>query len=181
MGVGNEQRERNRRIHFRWVTIGTSVLIVVLLTLLGWRLLYPYSVGPEQPIPFSHRIHAGVRDINCIFCHDGADRSQNAGMPAVGKCLLCHNVIAVQFAPIQRIHTYYNKKQPIPWNRVNQLPDYVHFRHQIHLANGIDCSRCHGNVKDMDRIETVHQFEMGFCVDCHKNNQATQSCSACHY
>lgn len=137
--------------------------------------------GPEQPIPFSHRIHAGTKDLNCFFCHPNATESANPGMPPVEKCLLCHNVIAVDFPPIKKIRTYYGKKEGIPWQRVNRVPDFVHFSHQIHLARGFDCGRCHGNVKAMDRVYQANVFNMDFCVTCHKNNNGPTTCFVCHY
>ncbi len=103
-----------------WSRVPQALLAGCLIAALGWlafRVAYPYPVGPEQPLPFSHRIHAGVRGISCIFCHSGADRSPVAGIPEVRKCLLCHNVIAPQFPPIQRLHDYYNRGEPVPSTR----------------------------------------------------------------
>jgi hypothetical protein len=137
--------------------------------------------GPEQPIPFSHRIHVSTKNLNCFFCHPNATNSSNPGMPPVEKCLLCHNVIAPKFEPISLIHKYNSEGKGIPWKRVNQVPDFVHFSHQPHLAQGFDCSRCHGNVKEMDRISQAHVFNMDFCVTCHKQNKASVSCVTCHY
>ena len=154
---------------------------MVVLGWLAYRVAYPYAVGPEQPLPFSHRIHAGVREISCLFCHNGADRSPVAGMPEVEKCLLCHNVIIKDFEPIQRLRGYYNRGEPIPWVRVYQLPEYEHFNHEMHLAKGVDCSECHGDVKAMDRIITAYTIDMGFCVDCHRRKQAPVDCTVCHY
>jgi len=157
---------------------------VVALAAVGWlayRVAYPYPVGPEQPLPFSHRIHAGVRGISCLFCHDGADRSPVAGMPEVEKCLLCHHIIIHDFEPIRKLHRYYNDNEPIPWVRVYRLPDYLHFNHEMHLANGVDCSRCHGDVKATDRVDVAYTIDMGFCVDCHRQHAAKVDCTACHY
>ena len=139
------------------------------------------NVGPEQPIPFSHRIHVGTKDLSCFFCHPNAATSSNAGMPSVEKCLLCHNVIASQFPPIAKIRQYERRGQGMPWVRVAVLPDFVHFTHQAHLARRVDCGRCHGNVREMDRIKQVHRFKMGFCVDCHRKNKVSTDCFTCHY
>ena len=80
--------------------------------------LRPHAVGPKQPIPFSHHRHAGIREISCLFCHTGVDRSSVAGMPSVEKCLLCHNVIAEKFGPIKKLHDAYDNGEPIRWERV---------------------------------------------------------------
>lgn len=137
--------------------------------------------GPEQPVPFSHKIHAGTKEISCFFCHQYATVSSNAGLPSVDKCVLCHQVIATQFPPIKKIFDYQNRNEGIPWVRVNRVPDFVHFQHQAHLARGFDCSRCHGDVKNMDRIMEVNKFNMGFCVECHRENGASVDCYTCHW
>lgn len=160
---------------------GGAILAAILVGFAARSMIYPYAVGQEQPLPFSHRIHAGVREISCFFCHDGADRSSNAGMPEVRKCVLCHNVIIRELPPIQKLHDYYNRKEPIPWVRVNLLPDYAQFKHQMHLAAGIDCRECHGHVKAMDRILPYSDFHMGFCIDCHRKHRASVDCLTCHY
>ncbi|MFB3881552.1 MAG: cytochrome c3 family protein [Armatimonadota bacterium] len=167
-----------------WHQARRAFVVTCFLAALGWltyRAAYPYPVGPEQPLPFSHRIHAGVREINCFFCHSGADRSPVAGIPEVRKCLLCHNVIAAEFPPIKQLHGYYNRREPVPWVRVYQLPQYVHFNHEMHLAKGVDCRECHGDVKAMDRVSVAYTVDMGFCVDCHRKNGAKVDCTACHY
>jgi hypothetical protein len=166
----------------RWLPWAISgVVTLVFLIWLAQTLVYPYEVGPKQPLPFSHRIHAGVRQISCLFCHDSADRSPVAGMPEAKKCLLCHHIILHQFPPIQDLHEYDERGEPIPWVRVYRLPDYVHFNHEMHLAKGVDCSACHGDVKAMDRIIVAYTIQMGFCVDCHRKNHAPVDCTICHY
>ncbi len=166
----------------RIVSLGVAtVLIAVALLLSARAVIHPYPVGPEQPLPFSHRVHSGDRGISCFFCHHDADRSPKAGMPSVAKCLLCHNVIVRQLPPIQRLHGYYDRREPIPWVRVYRLPDHAHFNHELHLAAGVDCGKCHGDVKGMDRIVQVMPMEMGFCVDCHREEEAPVNCLTCHY
>lgn len=165
----------------RWVK---TILIVVLLLLAATFVTKYVSAlldkGPEQPIPFSHRIHVTTKELNCFFCHPTPTISSNAGMPPVEKCLLCHNVIASNFAPIAKIRQYGDRKQGIPWVRVGIVPDFVFFSHQPHLARRFDCGRCHGNVAAMDRIQQVNDFTMGFCVDCHNANGGPNDCYTCH-
>jgi hypothetical protein len=156
-------------------------LVALLIAVAAGAKVRSLNPGPEQPIPFSHRIHVSTKNLNCFFCHPNAANSSQPGMPPVEKCLLCHNVIAPKFTPISKIHDYNNKGRGIPWKRVNQVPDFVHFSHQPHLARGFDCSLCHGNVKEMDRISQAHVFNMDFCVTCHKANNASVSCVTCHY
>lgn len=148
---------------------------------LGSLALASLNPGPRQPIPFSHRIHVETKKIDCFFCHQYAARSSNPGMPSVEKCLLCHNVIASQFPPIAKIRDYYRRGVGIPWVRVAQVPDFVRFSHQVHLARGVDCSRCHGDIRSMDRVKLVNRFDMNFCVTCHFRSGASVDCYVCHY
>ena len=180
MGVSATGRWTFGRRRAFLLVVGAIVACIGLL-IFTWRALHPYAVGVAQPIPISHKIHAGVRQISCLFCHDGADRSTNAGMPEVRKCLLCHNAIITDFAPIQDLHGYFDRGEPVPWKRVYNLPDYARFSHEMHLAAGVDCGQCHGDVRNMDRIIQAMPMEMGFCVDCHKANNARTACPTCHY
>lgn len=167
-----------RRIRVRLILL---TVVVLLLIIFGTeRFLGALDRGPAQPIPFSHRIHVQTKELNCFFCHQFATRSSNAGMPPVNRCLLCHTVIASSFPPIAKIRWYYRRNEPIPWVRVGKVPDFVFFQHQPHLAMGFDCSRCHGNVRAMDRIKLVNKFDMNFCVTCHKQNGASVDCYMCH-
>jgi Cytochrome c7 and related cytochrome c len=157
------------------VLLGAAALVAV------WA-LRPYPVGPEQPLPFSHRRHAGVRGISCYFCHPGADRSPVAGVPEIGRCLLCHNRVIPYFTPIRKLHESYQTGKPIEWVRVYRLADFVHFNHAAHLRKNVDCGRCHGDVKNMDRIILNQRLIMGFCVDCHRRPEfkASVDCWFCH-
>ncbi|MBI2842326.1 MAG: cytochrome c3 family protein [Armatimonadetes bacterium] len=164
------------------VKIAIIVLVVLGLIFAGAGvILRAVDYGPAQPVPFSHRIHAGTKDISCFFCHQYATVSANAGIPSVEKCLLCHNVIVPRWRPVEKIHEYAQRNEPIPWVRVNRMPEFTHFSHQAHLARGFDCSRCHGNVKEMDRIRPVYKFDMKFCVNCHWENNFSTNCYICHW
>jgi hypothetical protein len=138
------------------------------------------DIGPAQPIPFSHHVHAGVKNIQCQFCHPYVGRSTFPGIPPVEKCLYCHKYIIAKFPPIQKEHWYFNTGTPTPWRKVNYLPEFVFFRHQRHIRKGIACKECHGAVETMDRIKGV-RFQMGFCLDCHDKKKANVDCwLACH-
>jgi hypothetical protein len=170
---------------FRRIRKGAVALLCLMVLLaagFGYTLYaYPQlNIGPAQPIPFSHRIHAGVKRINCRFCHPFVERSASAGIPEVGKCLFCHEYIINTHPEIQKIQKYYNANEPIPWTRVFYLPDHVMFRHSPHIRAGLDCTECHGEVATADRLPAV-EFEMGFCIRCHRKNDANMGCwLACH-
>ena len=158
-----------------------GTIAVLLGGMLYFYYFYPQrNLGPEQPIYFSHRVHAGVKEINCRFCHTFVERSHHAGIPEVSKCFFCHQYIIPQHPQIVKMRWRLESKTPIPWVRIFYVPDHVKFNHQPHIKAGIDCVLCHGDVKKMDRLVPV-DFKMGFCVDCHKRYNAQLDCwLACH-
>lgn len=87
----------------------------------------------EQPIEFPHDIHADVNKINCMYCHTYARRSKVAGIPPTGKCMGCHSVIATDKPRIKKLTEYWENREPPPWKKVHDVPDYVHFTHEKHL------------------------------------------------
>lgn len=172
-------QRRYVKILLVWGTVALAGVVLLLLVMsYVWGF---YNPGPAQPIPFSHRLHVKTKGLQCFFCHNTALKSNNPGMPSTDKCLLCHNVVASQFPPIRQIKRYKERNQPIEWVKVNVVPEHVQFSHQAHLAQGVDCGRCHGNIRDMDRIRVANKFDMNFCVSCHWDNGASVSCMHCHY
>lgn len=163
--------------------------------------------GPEQPIFFSHVIHAGSFRIDCQYCHSNARRGTAAGIPSVERCMGCHKIIAAQGNPeVQKLHGYWQRQEPIPWVRVFKLPEYVYFPHKSHLRANIQCQTCHGRIEAMERVHAetgqslIHDLRtlagvggalpkltMGWCVLCHTTMNATQKtnapldCVACHH
>lgn len=180
--TGAPRRESEVRRIPEWIKRGTilGVGVLIAFAVAVFARYVPQST-PAQPIPFSHRIHVKTKNLNCFFCHPSAMKSSNAGVPPVQKCLLCHNVVASNFWPIARIKAYEQKGEGVPWVRVNRIPDFVHFSHQPHTARRVDCSYCHGNVTEMDRIRPVKKFDMNFCVTCHWRRNASSDCVTCHY
>jgi hypothetical protein len=177
--TGRETPKKSRiRTGHLWIAFG-GLLFVILFYFYS---VYPArSVGPEQPIPFSHRIHAGVKQINCRFCHSSVEISQDAGLPAVEKCFFCHKYVIPDHPEIRKEKSYFDARKPMAWVRVFWTPEFVFFRHEPHVRwAGLDCTNCHGAVKNMDRLRRV-EFQMGFCVTCHRRMNAQLDCwLACH-
>ncbi len=156
-----------------------------LLTVLGLVVLYnlPLDRGersPEQPIAFSHRLHSGGYEIACLYCHRNAERGRHAGIPDIKTCQACHQFIASDRPEIQKVLGYWERREPIPWVRVHDLPDHVYFPHRMHLRAGVDCRHCHGEVAAMERLTRVVSLKMGWCLGCHRDNQASIDCWTCH-
>ena len=152
--------------------------------------------GPNQPIPFSHKHHAGKFGIDCQYCHSGTDRSRAAGVPSVELCMGCHSQFPAEYDElegIQILKKHWEEKRPVEWVQIHRLPEYVKFQHQAHVRAGFECQTCHGPVETLDKLYLVpdtrwwqyglptHKLEMGWCVMCHRDNGASQDCLTCHY
>lgn len=145
-----------------------------------------------QPIEFPHDIHVEVNGINCMYCHTYARRSKVAGIPPTSKCMGCHLVIATDKPRIQQLTEYWEKREPPPWRKVHDVPDFVHFTHEKHLDRFVFendlpvervqevCAFCHGDVKNMTVAEKVKPLTMGFCQRCHQANDGPFDCWKCH-
>ena len=131
---------------------------------------------PDQPIKFSHKVHAGDNKIDCFYCHSNADEGKSAGIPSANVCMNCHVVVregshSGKFEITKLIDHYENNKD-IEWIRIHKLPDHVYFNHEQHVKVGkLECKECHGNVEEMDRVRQVKDLSMGWCLDCHKTHK----------
>ena len=164
----------------------TALLVVVAVIgmVIGYWANAAYFPGtaPAQPIEFSHKVHAGDNEIACEYCHIDARRSASAGVPSVNKCVNCHNSIATDRPQIRLLMSYWENREPIPWVKVHDLPDFVHFTHKRHVQAGIECQTCHGPVETMVRVSREAPVEMGLCLTCHKEHQVENGldCWTCH-
>ena len=107
----------------RWWTGWFVATVLLVLTLVYFYYLFPgQDIGPVQPIYFSHRIHAGVKQINCRFCHPYVERSEHAGLPEVEKCFFCHKYIIPMHPEILKEKEYFDRKVPVPWSASTLFP-----------------------------------------------------------
>ncbi|NIM19092.1 MAG: menaquinol oxidoreductase [Candidatus Latescibacteria bacterium] len=161
--------------------IGLFTLFVAATVLMAYR-WHAAHRPPEQPIAFSHRLHAGKLNLQCQFCHEYADKSPRAGVPAVSTCMSCHKAVATNSPEVQKLHEYWENEEPVPWNRVYSLRvrKYVVFAHKRHVKADLDCTDCHGEVRLMDRVRRVSSLNMGWCVTCHRSRSASTDCLTCH-
>ena len=185
----------------RIVTIVLGVAVVFSLTLLASRASIFHLPGnhqgyePVQPIAYSHRLHAGELQIQCQYCHFGAERSRHAGIPAASICMNCHKFVTaslgavraedevaerqkrpprpVASAELRKLYDAIEKGASIAWTRIHSLPDFVYFDHRPHVNAGVPCQQCHGPVESMERLRQVSDLSMGWCVNCHREASRT--------
>lgn len=150
--------------------------------------------APKQPLPFSHRIHAGTLSIGCTSCHAYAEQGPVAGIPSMERCRGCHKFVKsdpddpVVNAELEQLAKQLEGGGALEWVRVHRVPDHVFFTHRRHVRSGISCRDCHGEVQTMDAVRQVSPLTMGWCLDCHKRKQSERpaerayltECSTCH-
>lgn len=164
------------------IQIVVLIGVMAVISGAGWA-VYQTQIPPAQPIQFPHKVHVNLQ-IPCLYCHPGAWRQASAGLPTVQKCWACHgqlkkyeNVPVTQWpAELQKLASYVTVSadqppvyKPINWVPVYQVPDFVHFNHRPHIAAGLNCENCHGNMSEKT-VETIEQtVNMGWCLNCHRN------------
>jgi len=131
--------------------------------------------APEQPIPFSHKLHAGERKIDCKYCHVGVTKGPHATVPAMNVCMNCHSVVKTDSPHIQKLKKHFDEGKPIEWVRIHEMPDFVFFNHKPHIDKGVSCSTCHGDVARMERVVQDKTLHMGFCINCHRGETAPKA------
>ena len=122
----------------------------------------------EQPIQFSHKHHAGGEGIDCRYCHTSVETSSFAGIPPTKTCMNCHSQIWTNAQILEPVRASFRNDVPLEWIRVNDLPDFVYFNHQIHVRQGVGCATCHGRVDEMPLTYQAAPLLMEWCLDCHR-------------
>jgi hypothetical protein len=124
---------------------------------------------PTQPVPFSHKLHAGELGLDCRYCHSSVEISNQASVPATETCMNCHKMIKADSEALAPVRESFAKDVPVQWVRVHMLPDYAYFDHSVHVAAGVGCSTCHGRIDEMEVVTQYASLSMGWCLDCHRN------------
>lgn len=181
-------------------------MLIIVLFMVGGYYTIQGAVGlgrmknyePEQPIYYSHKVHAGINQISCLYCHGGAQDSKSANIPSVNICMNCHMAINEYSkgpkliredgtevdgtAEIQKIYAaagwdpktkkYSKPGKPIEWIRIHNLPDHVYFNHSQHVKAGKQqCQTCHGEITKMDEVYQFAELSMGWCINCHRETK----------
>ena len=167
----------------KWVNY---LLPLLVLGAVGGGLYVPVLVGlglsaetlnvgymPEQPVPYSHKVHVGELGMDCRYCHTTVDKAAHAAIPHTDVCINCHNPgsgsgIRKNSEKLQPIFESYNTGEPVEWIRVHDVPDYVYFNHSAHVNKGVSCVECHGRVDKMEEVYQAEPMSMAWCLDCHR-------------
>lgn len=157
-----------------------SVLgILLLIGLLAWALWFfnlsnwSRRVGPQfgaipQPVEYSHAFHVGGLKMDCRYCHNRVEVSGYANVPTTETCMSCHSVIRTDSAKLQPVRDSWANNTPIQWVKVHDLPDFVYFNHSSHIAKGVGCTTCHGQVGAMPVVYKEQALFMSWCLECHR-------------
>lgn len=134
----------------------------------------------EQPLPYSHKTHLAL-GLKCLDCHAIPDPGDFATFPAEAKCMACHTAVKPESPHIQKLAEAEKSGEPIAWNRVYQLPEYVYFSHAVHhLDAEVACQTCHGDVSQRDALYQEKPITMHACIRCHAETGAPNDCELCH-
>ena len=188
-----------------WKNKTYIALVTIVLFLVGGYYTTKGAIGlgrnkdyqPEQPIMYSHKVHAGINQINCLYCHGGAQDSKHASIPSLNVCMNCHMAINEYKGPkfyteageevngteqIKKLYEYAgftpgkpwdaSKAKPIAWIKIHNLPDHVYFNHSQHIKAGkVQCQTCHGEITNMDEVKQFSELSMGWCINCHRETK----------
>jgi hypothetical protein len=171
--------DRSKSVFGRRITLNKAIIFVLAILGLGiagivLAEIYDSSqdkgYAPEQPIPFSHKTHVTDNKMECLYCHFNADKSRHATVPPMSLCMGCHEQVAKDRPVIKRMTEVYEEGKQLEWVKVHNLPEHVYFPHRRHVAAGVSCEECHGDVGSMAKVEQKVEHTMGWCLDCHRDN-----------
>ncbi|HZS06864.1 MAG TPA: cytochrome c3 family protein [Blastocatellia bacterium] len=123
---------------------------------------------PTQPVPYSHKLHAGQIGMDCRFCHSTVEKTGFAAIPPTQTCMLCHTAIKNDSPKLARIRESFATGNPVEWKKVHKVADFAYFNHSAHVNAGVGCSTCHGRIDQMDVVKQVSPVSMPWCIACHK-------------
>jgi cytochrome c7-like protein/class III cytochrome C family protein len=157
----------------RVTAVAVFALVATLLWLWSRIQSSPYTstvrIAKTQPVPFSHKHHAGNIGIDCRYCHTSVEESAFAGIPPTETCMNCHRQIWSDSPMLEPVRESYRAGKPLVWTRVHDLPDFVYFNHSVHIKRGVGCVSCHGQVDNMPLTWQVGDLTMSWCLDCHRH------------
>ena len=179
---------------FNWLVsplgrVGALIFALILLSVAVWG-IGQVQAAPEQPIPFPHNRHVGL-GVQCLYCHPGSLSGPVSGLPTQTKCWGCHQQLNITSTSekLKPLVAAVENNEPLQWVPVAMVPDFVHFNHRPHIAAGVNCEDCHGDVSKMEVYENPQVLNMGWCLNCHVEKAGDDhellvrltDCGTCHY
>jgi hypothetical protein len=124
---------------------------------------------PQQPVPYSHKLHAGNMGMDCTYCHTSVMKAAYASIPPTQTCMNCHSKVKEKSVVLEPVRASWASGESVPWVKVHRLPDYVFFNHSAHTNAGVSCVSCHGRIDQMVEVKQVQTLAMSWCLECHRN------------
>lgn len=150
-----------------------AIGILTYLPLVTWLFISPETtdVGyrPMQPVPFSHKLHAGNLKMDCRYCHSTVESTSFAAIPSTKVCMNCHASIKSESENLRLVVDSYASGKPVSWLKIHDQPDFVFFDHSAHVNHGVGCVSCHGRIDEMDVVHQDQSLSMAWCLECHRN------------
>jgi hypothetical protein len=144
----------------------------VFFIVLVWYYFSPEFIdvghAPEQPVPYSHRLHVGQLGLDCRYCHTNVEMSSLANVPSTQTCMNCHSQIKTESARLLPVRESWASGEAVEWVKVNYLAEYVQFSHAVHVNVGVGCETCHGRIDRMEVVSQTEPLSMGWCLECHR-------------
>jgi hypothetical protein len=146
-------------------------LVVLIVTYYFSPRYTDVGFAPDQPVAYSHKLHAGLLGFDCRYCHQKVEDGPHATVPPTETCLNCHaaNRVKGDSVALAAVRSSGVTGDPVPWVKVHLLPDYVYFDHSIHIKSGVGCVSCHGRVDQMEIVRQEQPLSMSWCLECHLN------------
>ena len=162
-------RWTNKTVQLVGVVLGVAPIY---LTGLIWYGASPKTLdvgyAPEQPVPYSHAVHAGELGLDCRYCHNTVEQAGHAAIPPTATCMNCHVKVHPTSAKLQPVRDSYETGAPVEWVKVHDLPDYAYFNHSAHVSRGVGCVSCHGRIDQMEVVYQHEELSMSWCLRCHR-------------
>lgn len=155
-----------------------TVGLVIALTVIGGASTLYYATlpttlepgyQPKQPVPYSHKLHAGNMGMDCTYCHTSVLKAAYAAIPPTQTCMNCHTKVKEKSVVLEPVRASWASGESVPWVKVHRLPDYVYFNHSSHTTAGVSCVSCHGRIDQMVEVKQVQTLAMSWCLECHRN------------
>jgi menaquinone reductase, multiheme cytochrome c subunit len=162
-------RWTNKAVQLAGALLGVAPIYLVGLV---WYGASPKTMAigymPDQPIPYSHALHAGDMGLDCRYCHNTVEKSAHASIPPTETCMNCHTRVKTKSPRLEPLRDSWESGKPVVWTEVHHVPDYVYFNHSAHVTRGVGCVSCHGRVDEMKQVFQHEELSMGWCLDCHR-------------